>query len=116
VRGYAESQALGDSGVRTSVQIETPSLAGRFGPSFNDWRVFLFGDWAQVRIDEPLADADGVVTDEITLASAGLGTRLRMFDKYNAMLLLAAPLKDEEELDLDISDEYRAQFRVWAEF
>lgn len=116
VRGYAESQALGDSGVRASLQVETPSLAGRFGSAFNDWRVFVFGDWAQVRIDDALADTDGVITDEITLASAGFGTRLRMFDNYNAMLLLAAPLKDEEELDLDIGDQYRAQFRIWAEF
>lgn len=116
VRGYAESQSLGDSGIRASLQFETPSLSGRFGPSFNEWRVFAFGDWGRVYIENPLADVDGVVTDRIELASVGLGTRLRMFDNYNAMLLLAKPLKDEQELDLDISDEYRAQFRVWAEF
>jgi hemolysin activation/secretion protein len=78
--------------------------------------VFAFGDWGRVYIENPLADVDGVSTDRIELASVGLGTRLRMFDNYNAMLLLAKPLKDEEQLDLDISDEYRAQFRVWAEF
>lgn len=116
VRGYAESQSLGDSGIRASLQFETPSLSGRFGPAFNEWRVFAFGDWGRVYIENPLADIDGVVTDRIELASVGLGTRLRMFDNYNAMLLVAKPLKDEDELDLDISDEYRAQFRVWAEF
>jgi hemolysin activation/secretion protein len=116
VRGYAESQSLGDSGIRASLQLETPSLSGRFGASFNEWRVFAFGDWGRVYIENPLADVDGVITDRIELASVGLGTRLRMFDNYNAMLLLAKPLKDEEQLDLDISDEYRAQFRVWAEF
>lgn len=116
VRGYAESQSLGDSGIRASLQLETPSLSGRFGASFNEWRVFAFGDWGRVYIENPLADVDGVITDRIELASVGLGTRLRMFDNYNAMLLIAKPLKDEEQLDLDISDEYRAQFRVWAEF
>jgi hemolysin activation/secretion protein len=116
VRGYAESQSLGDSGIRASLQFETPSLSGRLAASFNEWRVFAFGDWGRVYIENPLADADGVVTDRIELASVGLGTRLRMFDNYNAMLLLAKPLKDEQALDLDINDEYRAQFRVWAEF
>ena len=116
VRGYAESQSLGDSGIRASLQFETPSLSGRFGDAFNEWRLFAFGDWAKVYIKNPLADIDGVKIDRIELASAGLGTRLRMFDNYNAMLLLAAPLKDKDELDLDINDEYRAQFRFWAEF
>ncbi|WP_157995338.1 ShlB/FhaC/HecB family hemolysin secretion/activation protein [Peristeroidobacter soli] len=116
VRGYAESQVLGDSGMRASLQLETPSLSGRFGSSFNEWRVFAFGDWGKVYIENPLADVNGVQTDRIEIASYGLGTRLRMFDNYNAMLLLAKPLKDEEELDLDINDQYRAQFRIWAEF
>ena len=79
-------------------------------------KFFSFIDSARLWIRDPLADINGKVDDGATLASAGLGLRVRALDRINASLLLSAPLADEETALVDFGDHLRGQFRIWAEF
>lgn len=114
VRGYYESQELGDYGAYWQYEIEGPSahrwLIG------DDLRPFLFVDAAYLGVHDALPDLDGNVVDAFRLASAGFGARLRMFNRINASVLLAAPLVDREETKTDFGGKWRGQFRVWADF
>ena len=72
VRGYTESERLGDDGLRGSVELRTPQLLyGR--PRFTSSYFYVFFDGARVRILEPLpAQRTGY-----DLASEGVGFRLK---------------------------------------
>lgn len=114
VRGYYESQELGDYGAYWQYEIEGPAAPARLGIS--DWRTFAFVDGAYLGVHDALPDFEGNIEDTFRLASAGLGMRLRLVDRVNASVLLAAPLIDREETKTDISGRWRGQFRVWADF
>lgn len=114
VRGYYESQELGDYGVYGQYELESPSIHNwLFG---DDWRFFAFADGAHLRIHDALPDLEGNIEDRFGLASVGLGTRLRFLDRFNASLFVAAPLIDRDETKTDIDDRLRASFRLWADF
>lgn len=74
VRGYAESERLGDNGLRGSVELRTPHLLGGISPSVTQSYAFLFADGARVRILEPLP---GQQTG-YRLGSIGFGLRLKV--------------------------------------
>jgi len=112
VRGYLESQALGDLGYSQQVELVAPSLLGR--GVFQEFRPFLFADMGVTRIIDPLA-LGGVVDDGTVLASAGGGFRLRAFDHLNIAALLAVPLRNEASVPTDV-DGIRGQFRLWLSF
>ena len=116
IRGYYESQELGDDGISGQLDIESPSLAKFVGAKLNDWRFFVFGDAGYLRIHEPLGDTDGVVKDSAFLASVGVGMKLRAFDHLNVSALLARPLRHRDETITDIGDDLRGQIRAWVEF
>lgn len=114
VRGYYESQELGDYGAFGQTELETPSIHHwLFG---DDWRFFVFADVATARVRDALPDLQGNLIDSHTLASAGFGTRLRFMERLNASFILAAPLIDREETQTDFDGRIRGMFRVWAEF
>lgn len=114
VRGYYESQELGDYGVYGQYELESPSIhPWLFG---DDWRFFAFADGAYLRVRDALPDLEGDVFDEAGLASVGLGTRLRLLDHLNASLILAAPLIDRQDAKTDFDERIRGLFRVWADF
>lgn len=87
VRGYLESEHLGDDALRGSLELRAPS--------------FITGDWirqlypigfvegARLRIQEPLP----AQTARFTLSSAGLGLRLKAWQTLSAALDLAWPFK-----------------------
>jgi hemolysin activation/secretion protein len=83
VRGYQESEALGDSGVSLQTEIRTPSLADLIGSKVNDLRLFAFYDAGTTRINDPLPGQQ-VVT---TLSSTGAGVRIRLFSDLNGELI-----------------------------
>jgi hemolysin activation/secretion protein len=89
VRGYTESERLGDNGVRGSLELRTPQLlAGRLPQSQQSY-VFLFCDAAKLTILQPLPKQDS----QFTLASAGLGLRFKA-DGFTVGLDGARILKD----------------------
>lgn len=115
VRGYYESQELGDYGVYGQYELESPSIH-RWLIGGDEWRFFAFVDGAYLRVHDALPDLEGDVFDEAGLASAGLGTRLRLFDHFNASLVVAAPLIDRGDTKTDFDERFRGLFRVWADF
>ncbi|WP_047807591.1 ShlB/FhaC/HecB family hemolysin secretion/activation protein [Pelagerythrobacter marensis] len=111
VRGYLESQDLGDLGFSQQIELRSPAISGG---ALNELRFFAFTDMGITGIRKPLP-VNGVVDDGTRLLSAGGGLRARFFDNVNLMLLLAAPLRNEESVDTDFGD-LRGQFRLWLDF
>lgn len=145
VRGYYESQMLGDDGVSLQLQVDTPSVHAHAGDWLNEARFFAFADGASLKTYRPLQGQDA----NSDLASIGLGVTLRAFERVNASVLLAHPLidrrnalaaydtetlrdangnpiKDSSGNNLtverkvsgvaDIGDHTRIQVRLWSEF
>jgi hemolysin activation/secretion protein len=112
VRGYYESQELGDDGISGQFQIETPSLATAAQRWANDARLFAFADGALTRIHNPLDEQDA----SRELASVGGGFTIRVFDYLNSSTLVSVPLIDRGSALTDIGDVARVQMRLWASF
>lgn len=71
VRGYTESERLGDDGVHASLEIRTPRLLTHAYDELS--YVFVFADAAKLWIQQPLPSQEA----RFTLASAGLGMRFK---------------------------------------
>ena len=109
VRGYLESEVLGDNALLGSVELRTPSFNGLFGPKVNDWRFFAFTEGGQLNILDPLPEQQSV----FNLASIGIGTRIELIDHLNGMVDVALPLVTSVETK---ADQPRVEFRVWTAF
>lgn len=72
VRGYLESERLGDDGARARLELRTPSFwPAAAGPV--EGRGLVFYDHAWLRLQEPLPGQEG----RFSLASGGAGLRLK---------------------------------------
>jgi hemolysin activation/secretion protein len=100
VRGYLESEALGDSGWFLTTEIRTPSLLpsttrqakGVEGEETgNEWRFHAFWDGGQLYINDPTPDQ----IDVFRLSSWGLGTRFTLREDVEGSLEVAWPLNDQ---------------------
>ncbi len=109
VRGYLESEALGDDGVFTTLELRGPSLLSKAAGDKNDWRIYGFADGGILKIQKPLPGQDSGTS----LASIGLGTRGRFFDHLNGSLDAGLPiLRRDSGLPRSIS----YTFRLWGDF
>ncbi len=73
MRGYTESERLGDNGARGSLELRTPQLLSGHSRITESY-CYLFADGARVRILEPLpAQRTGY-----DLASEGVGLRFKI--------------------------------------
>ncbi len=88
VRGYLESEELGDNALLGSGEIRTPSLGTWLGKAVDDWRFYAFGEGGLLGLDDVLPEQKAT----FTLASAGAGTRLKVKDRYNGSLDVGVPL------------------------
>jgi hemolysin activation/secretion protein len=109
VRGYLESEVLGDDAILGSVEIQTPSLAQFLGPKVNDWRLFAFSEGGQANILEPLSQQQAV----FNLASLGIGSTIQLINHLNGAVDFSLPLVTSV-----VTKAYqpRVEFRVWVEF
>jgi hemolysin activation/secretion protein len=73
VRGYAESERLGDNGLQGSLELRSPQLMGGYSPRITESYVYLFTDGAHVRILDPLPDQ----VSSYRLSSEGVGARFK---------------------------------------
>jgi hemolysin activation/secretion protein len=73
VRGYVESERLGDDGVKGSVELRTPQLFGSGHSRPDQSYLFLFADAARLRILEPLPGQQA----SSHLGSVGLGAHFK---------------------------------------
>ena len=110
VRGYYESEVVGDLGASGSVELRGPSFAPLFNKRFlNDWRLHAFVDGAWVGIQDALPEQQ----IRFKLLSLGGGTRFKLFDHAIGELDVAVPMRSE-----GITQQYdtRFHFRVAAIF
>jgi hemolysin activation/secretion protein len=79
VRGYLESEELGDYGLGTSVELVSPNLVAAM-PFLSLGEAFAFWDWGNGRLNNPLPDE----VAHFTLSSLGLGMRMTAPSGFNA--------------------------------
>ncbi len=109
VRGYHQTELLGDHGVNLSFELHTPKL----GPS--DWekvqnlRLLTFVDWANLWTFHPIAPTP----ESTNLASAGMGVRLQMLKHIIGEFDWAYPLVKQGTVDVGAQ---RVDFRMLYEF
>ena len=105
VRGYYESNSLGDKGVYGSLELRTPSLAKYLNKSINELYAFGFYDTGHVRLMEPLPSQ----TASFTLQSAGIGFALKGWNGIFAGVDYAVALHDA---GITKKGDERVHFRV----
>lgn len=90
VRGYAEAQALGDDGLRASLEIGSPNFGRQLARAIEESRLYLFYDWARLRIQQPLP---GQISD-YRLSGTGVGLRMTAFKRLKFVADAAWALRD----------------------
>lgn len=113
VRGYLESNELGDNGVFTSIELRTPPLKKfikdkQFADYIKDFYAFSFFDAGYSHLYNPGGD-----TTNSNIASAGLGLKLKTNKGLFTNLDYAYALKDS---GLIKSGDDRLHFRVGYEW
>jgi hemolysin activation/secretion protein len=96
VRGYFESELLGDYGLQTQVEWRGPNVGPRLWSAIDGLYGYTFVDWATLRLTDPLPDQ----VDSFTIYSAGLGFRARIA-QLTASLDWAWPFKSGTATDAD---------------
>lgn len=122
VRGYLESEVLGDYGIAGTLELRTPNLAQymqqklpnplgdaiKFN-AFDEWRFFAFVDGGNARIHEPLPDQQS----HFDLASYGVGMRMKTLRYLNSVVFVGMPLTSQQ---VTVANHPRISFRLWGEF
>ena len=109
VRGYLESEALGDYGGSGQFELRSPPLAHYLGAPVTAVRFHLFADAGATKIRSPTPGE----TQADTLASVGVGASMRLFDAIggeidDATTLLPGPATR--------SGTNRLLFRLYGDF
>lgn len=87
VRGYLESQTVGDSAVAGSLELHSPSLLAWTKRESDELRLFAFLDAGAAYINEPLPQQ----TDQYDLWSYGVGAYVRVSDFLNGSVVVGIP-------------------------
>lgn len=90
VRGYLETEALGDSGVQSTLEWRGRSYAAELSDKVQDFHGLAFAEGAHLWVKDALAGQ----ASSYNLASTGLGLRLNAWKNLNLALDLALPLRD----------------------
>lgn len=112
VRGYLESEELGDIGASGSLELRSPQLTSWWPQQLQELFLFLFYDAGVVGILEPLP-VDGEKTSRLYLNSAGLGLRLAAFGGLQAGIDWAYPLHASDHV---VRGDTRVHFHVRYSF
>lgn len=112
VRGYYESEAIGDYGFAYQTELRSPDLAKLLGTDLvNELRFHAFVDSGYVGIHQPLPSQ--AATHNTWLSSAGLGGRIKLFDHLTGAIDAGVPLKSGSESE---SGDIFVRFRIQGEF
>lgn len=114
VRGYLESEVLGDDAIVGNLEFRLPSLLGLIKSNLeskpgDDWRVYAFFDAASASDMDTLPEQ----TERFSLASYGGGTRITLFNHFNGSFDLAVPLFSQM---VTKAQHPFVTFRVWTDF
>ena len=109
VRGYLQSEAVGDDGVSGNLELVSPSLAPRKATAIDDLRVFTFVDGAELWILQPLHGQ----ANKFALATAGAGLRAALLRHLKAEVAVGVPFISGGATR---SDRPRATFSLKSDF
>jgi hemolysin activation/secretion protein len=121
VRGYLESEVIGDSAIVGTVELRTPKLgelttqgkdaAGQPNAAsfINDWRIFAFLDGGEAILLDPLPQQQAF----FRASSFGVGSRIKLFELMNGMIVIAVPRTNQ---GFTAANKSRLLFRVSGEF
>ncbi len=109
VRGYLIATQLGDSGIMGSMELRSPSFIGDGKDKANEWRAYAFAEAAQLFVNNTLPGEKRTHS----LASIGIGTRIRWQDHLYGSFDLGVPLVTQPDA---IAHHLYMTIRVGADF
>ncbi|WP_080507340.1 ShlB/FhaC/HecB family hemolysin secretion/activation protein [Rhodopseudomonas palustris] len=122
VRGYLESEVLGDYGVAGTLELRSPNLAPYWEQTlenptgapvkfnvFDEWRFFAFADAGHAKIHNPLEEQQ----QRFDLASYGVGTRVKTLRYLNGIVFVGIPVTSQQ---VTVARSPLVSFRIWGEF
>lgn len=130
VRGYLESENVGDNGLFGSIEFRTPNLVSLWTPApdkeptpdsapeprfqpFDEVRLFSFVDAGFATLNDPLPEE----RDSFDAWSFGAGVNFKSFKYLNGSVVLALPMTTQAvSSDYTQSRDPRVLFRFWGEF
>ncbi|MBS0480320.1 MAG: ShlB/FhaC/HecB family hemolysin secretion/activation protein [Proteobacteria bacterium] len=93
VRGYIESETIGDSGAFGTLELRTPSLHRWLGEPKGELRFYAFGDAGGVTLIDPLPGQQG----RFGLASYGFGVLFRLREHFSGAFDAAVPVYTQSD-------------------
>ena len=109
VRGYYQSQQLGDDGLNVSLELHSPQWQAKSWDVAHALRAHLFFDYASLWIDQALAPSPSTYQ----LAGTGAGLRLQLFKRWFGEFDWAYPLVKQGTVSVGSQ---RVDFRLAYEF
>jgi hemolysin activation/secretion protein len=123
VRGYLESETLGDDGIVGNLEVRSPDIGTKLQSMmkdetgqgqarltvFNEWRFFAFTDAGTATVLNPLPEQQS----RFDLWSYGVGTHFKMFNYLNGMVAYSVPMISQTYTQ---ANSPRVNFRIWGEF
>jgi hemolysin activation/secretion protein len=123
VRGYLESEVLGDNGIVGNIELRSPNVGemlqkevkdetGQGAPrfvTFNEWRFFGFADAGTVIVLRPLPEQQS----KFDVWSYGIGTRFKFLEYLNGTVIYSVPMISQTVTE---ARNPRVNFRIWGEF
>ncbi|MDT8406743.1 MAG: ShlB/FhaC/HecB family hemolysin secretion/activation protein [Methylococcales bacterium] len=109
VRGYHQTQLLGDHGINLSLEIQSPRLLSAEWQDWQNFRLLGFFDWAGLWTRQAIAPTPAFAD----LASAGLGLRFSAFRHLTGEFDWAYPLMKQGTVDVG---QNRVDFRLVYDF
>jgi hemolysin activation/secretion protein len=108
VRGYLESQVVGDSAIGGTLELQSPSLLSWSKNDKHELRLIAFTDAGSVFINDPLPEQ----IDQFNLWSYGFGATAKIHDWLNGALVVGFPLIGQTGRG---AGDPLLTFRVWGE-
>ena len=108
-RGYLESSALGDNAFFGALELRSPSIGASWGKLLNEWRVYAFLEGGVLTLNQPLPEQQS----RFTLASYGIGSRVRLANHVSGSIDFGIPLYGVSETSVH---EGLVTFRLSADF
>jgi hemolysin activation/secretion protein len=109
VRGYLESEEVGDDGAFATLEFRSPPFVSMLGKNVRDWRLYVFGDTGELTVLDPLPGQKS----HFDLTSVGFGSRLAIGDHLTGAFDAGYPLTSQT---YTIAHDLRMTFRVGASF
>lgn len=109
VRGYFQSEIVGDNGISGSLEFRSPSLATYLGSFVDEFRLFGFADGGFTHVISSLIDQQA----NFRIASAGGGARVRLFKRLSGEVAVGVPFIDSTN---NIKGDPRITFSAKGEF